>query len=73
MIKDNGLELFSNFSENIYRNKILGFLISVIIDIVYINAWRKKFNLLAMIIQVFIVFLLSNIILQNIFGMKITQ
>ena len=73
MIKENGSNLFSNFSENIFRNKILGIVICIIIEISYINAWRKKLSLLSILVQVFIVFLISNIFLQNIFGMKITE
>ena len=73
MIKENGYDLFCNFSENIFKNKILGILVFVIIDTTYINSWRKNFTLLSMVIQTFIIFLITNIILQNIFRMKITE
>ena len=74
-IKDKGFFMdereFAKFSNNIFKNKIIGFVIGIILNIVYLNSWKQKLNTLSILFLLFIYYLIINIILVKVFKMNL--
>ena len=62
---------FANFSKNIFKVPVFGYLSGVILNLIYLYSWRKGKSIISIIITVFIDYLIIGIILKNVF--KINQ
>lgn len=62
---------FGKFSKNIFTNKLLGFTIGILLNIVYLSAWKRNLNILPLICLLFTYYLIINIILVKVFKMNL--
>ena len=65
-----GEPYFSQFSKEIFKNVIFGYIIGIYLNFVYIYNWRKNKNIFSLLIILYINYLLIKIILGRLFKLE---
>ena len=65
-----GEPYFSQFSKEIFKNAIFGYIIGIYLNFVYIYNWRKNKNIFSLLIILYINYLLIKIILGRLFKLE---
>ena len=65
-----GEPYFSQFSKEIFKNTIFGYIIGIYLNFVYIYNWRKNKNIFSLLIILYINYLLIKIILGRLFKLE---
>ena len=65
-----GEPYFSQFSKEIFKNMIFGYIIGIYLNFVYIYNWRKNKNIFSLLIILYINYLLIKIILGRLFKLE---
>ena len=65
-----GEPYFSQFSKEIFKNAIFGYVIGIYLNFVYIYNWRKNKNIFSLLIILYINYLLIKIILGRLFKLE---
>ena len=62
---------FANFSKNLFKVPVFGYLSGIILNLVYLYSWRKGKSIISILFTLFIDYLIILILLKNVF--KISQ
>ena len=65
-----GEPYFSQFSKEIFKNAIFGYVIGIYLNFVYIYNWRKNKNIFSLLIILYINYLLIKIILGRLYQLE---
>jgi len=65
-----GEPYFSQFSKEIFKNAIFGYIIGIYLNFVYIYNWRKNKNIFSLLIILYINYLLIKIILGRLYKLE---
>ena len=65
-----GEQHFSQFSKEIFKNAIFGYIIGIYLNFVYIYNWRKNKNIFSILIILYINYLLIKIILGMLYKLE---
>ena len=65
-----GEPYLSQFSKEIFKNAIFGYVIGIYLNLVYIYNWRKNKNIFSLLIILYINYLLIKIILGRLFKLE---
>ena len=65
-----GEPYFSQFSKEIFKNAIFGYIIGIYLNFVYIYNWRKNKNIFSLLMILYINYLLIKIILGRLFKLE---
>ena len=65
-----GEPYLSQFSKEIFKNAIFGYIIGIYLNFVYIYNWRKNKNIFSLLIILYINYLLIKIILGRLFKLE---
>ena len=65
-----GEPYLSQFSKEIFKNMIFGYIIGIYLNFVYIYNWRKNKNIFSLLIILYINYLLIKIILGRLFKLE---
>jgi len=63
-------EKFGEFSKNLFKIPIFGYITAIILNLIYISNWRKKSSISSMIITFCINYLIIQIILGKLLNSK---
>jgi len=56
---------FAQFSKNLFRIPIFGYICGIFLNIIYLYLWKKKKNIFSILLNIFIDFLIISIILKK--------
>ncbi len=56
---------FAKFSKNLFKIPVFGYICGILLNIVYLNSWRKKKSILSIIMTLFVDYLIIQIILKK--------
>ena len=62
---------FANFSKNLFKVPVFGYLSGIILNLVYLYSWREGKSIIYIIFTLFIDYLIIGILLKNVF--KVSQ